>query len=642
MYRPNFVKKAAACASAAAVTAVLLSLACNEDNSISKAFYNKREAAAEHLTDSRDGQAYRTVAIGSVQWMAENINYRTPNSECYGKFPDNCRKYGRLYTWQEAAMSACPSGWHLPTNAEWNDLIRTAGDYAEVLRSKEWEGTDIYGWSAMPGGLSNLREDNTFSFGYAGSYAVWWSLSESNNDIAKAYIYQIEGDDEEDDYNLLTDYVSLKANRKSVRCVKDGSGATRRYIVTFETDGGMPAYIPARGVESGRSLGDWFPDNPQKSGSAFDGWFDGDIQYTENTTFLKNTTLTARWRSVPKYTVSFNTNGGTPATIAPVQVDSGLTLGSQMPKDPARTANTFMGWYETDGEKETQYAARTVITKDVTLSAKWYEWPKYTVTFDANGGSPGSIPPVSVDSGTAIGNKLPDDPQKAGSAFYGWFYDDTPYNYKSIIVRDIKLTAQWAKEVLFDARDSTRYKTVKIGTQTWMAENLKYAPASGSWCHGGHAANCAKYGRLYDWNTAMANAASSDANPSGVKGVCPNGWHLPSSSEWIVLAKNADGTGTYGAEGPAGKKLKSKSGWQENGEGTDDLEFNILPGGFRDSSGTFGGFGYHAYFWAATIYTASDGSGPVMRAASYNLETLRSLWNRSKKPAYSVRCVSDR
>ncbi|MDR0515566.1 MAG: hypothetical protein LBH25_00805 [Fibromonadaceae bacterium] len=117
-----------------------------------------------------------------------------------------------------------------------------------------------------------------------------------------------------------------------------------------------------------------------------------------------------------------------------------------------------------------------------------------------------------------------------------------------------------------DSRDGKTYKAVKIGTQTWAAENLNYN-ASGSYCYENDPANCGKYGRLYDWNTAMK--------------ACPSGWHLPSGTEWDKLYRYADGTS--GVESPyesetAGKYLKAKSGWNDyegkSGNGTDGFSGN--------------------------------------------------------------------
>ena len=125
-----------------------------------------------------------------------------------------------------------------------------------------------------------------------------------------------------------------------------------------------------------------------------------------------------------------------------------------------------------------------------------------------------------------------------------------------------------------DKRDGKKYKTVKIDTQTWMAENLNYA-ASGSKCYDNKPENCQKYGRLYDWSTA--------------KKACPSGWHLPSKAEWDVLGDDS-------------KKLKAKSGWNNNGNGTDEFGFSALPGGYGNSDGSFYNVGNYGYWWSANEY----------------------------------------
>jgi len=158
-----------------------------------------------------------------------------------------------------------------------------------------------------------------------------------------------------------------------------------------------------------------------------------------------------------------------------------------------------------------------------------------------------------------------------------------------------------------DSRDGRTYRTVKIGTQTWMAENLNYADsiampnlAGNSWCYGNSADSCAKYGRLYTW-TGVMNIASSyqSARASSVissphQGVCPTGWHVPSGSEWVTL-ETAVGAST------AGTALKSASGWYNDGNGTDRYGFSALPGGYYYGSG-FYSVGYYGNWWTATEY----------------------------------------
>ncbi len=170
--------------------------------------------------------------------------------------------------------------------------------------------------------------------------------------------------------------------------------------------------------------------------------------------------------------------------------------------------------------------------------------------------------------------------------------------------------------VLADARDGKKYKTVKIGNQTWMAENLNYE-APDSKCYDNNSANCAKYGRLYDFETAMK--------------VCPPGWHLPSKEEYEILDK------AVGGEKVAGKKLKSKSGWNNNGNGTDEFGFSALPGGFCYSVSFFYYAGNIGYWWSSSEYVSGRAHSLSMY---YNLEP--AYWyDFGKDFLFSVRCLQN-
>jgi hypothetical protein len=100
-----------------------------------------------------------------------------------------------------------------------------------------------------------------------------------------------------------------------------------------------------------------------------------------------------------------------------------------------------------------------------------------------------------------------------------------------------------------DPRDGQIYPTVEIGDQCWLQKNMNYATGN-SWCYDNNTANCATYGRLYDWETVMNGTSSSNAVPSGVQGICPPGWHVPSDAEWTIL------TDYLGGEGVAGGNMK--------------------------------------------------------------------------------------
>jgi len=150
----------------------------------------------------------------------------------------------------------------------------------------------------------------------------------------------------------------------------------------------------------------------------------------------------------------------------------------------------------------------------------------------------------------------------------------------------------------------------------WMAENLNYH-ASGSKCYDNKPDNCAKYGRLYNWNTA--------------KTACPNGWHLPSMAEWGTL------TLAVGGEKTEGLKLKAKSGWDSNGNGTDDFGFSALPGGLCYSFGTFDDVGDYGNWWSADEH---DSNNAYYWYMDYYFEIAH--WDDYDKASlFSVRCLQN-
>lgn len=145
-----------------------------------------------------------------------------------------------------------------------------------------------------------------------------------------------------------------------------------------------------------------------------------------------------------------------------------------------------------------------------------------------------------------------------------------------------------------DSRDGKSYRTVTIGTQTWMAENLNYAynhATAKSFCYDDLPENCRNYGRLYNRAAAIDSAAILGSNER--QGVCPNGWRLPSVEDWEELA-------AYIGRSGAGIKLKSKTGWNNGGNGTDEYDFSVVPAGFREKR-KYKGDGFVATFWTLTV-----------------------------------------
>ena len=204
-------------------------------------------------------------------------------------------------------------------------------------------------------------------------------------------------------------------------------------------------------------------------------------------------------------------------------------------------------------------------------------------------------------------------------------------------------------KTLTDLRDGQTYKTVTIGDQTWMAENLNYAytgvPASDStsWCYDNDPANCVKYGRLYTWAVAMDSVGTwstngkgcgygSTCSPTGtIRGICPEGWHLPDTTEWNTLFTAVGGQST------AGKVLKSQTGWDDSGNGMDAFGFSALPAGLRDDNGGYDNEGSHAFFWSST----ESYSYYAYYMFLYYYDDYAYLYLLNKYYGRSVRCVKD-
>lgn len=186
-----------------------------DDNSVSSKNDSENYTEESFFTDTRDGLKYRMVTIGSQTWMAENLRFETENSFCYDNQVGNCFKYGRLYRWN-AAVSSCPSGWHLPKKNDFETLIEFIGgnDQGKKLRTNigwvyNYNGSDDYHFSATPAGY--VYADS--SYGHATIEAGFWSSSEVATDSAYLMILP--------DESRVSTWDRPKENGYSVRCLKD-------------------------------------------------------------------------------------------------------------------------------------------------------------------------------------------------------------------------------------------------------------------------------------------------------------------------------------------------------------------------------------------------------------------------------------
>jgi uncharacterized protein (TIGR02145 family) len=246
------------------------------------------------FTDPRDKKKYKTVKIGEQVWMAENLNYNAPGSKCYGEGSDalvyrsgtsgvvratlpkteiqaNCTKYGKLYDW-ETAMKACPKGWYLPRNRDWDKLFSSVGDkntagkhlkaksgwykYVSLPGNELGNGTDTYGFSALPGGSG---DGNFSSIGINGS---WWSattrilikgddyISSNNTTSGLISIRCIQGDEEEAlkiDAEEKAEWEAKAAEARAAYEKAQAEAAAKKKIEEEKAKAEREAYIKANG-----------------------------------------------------------------------------------------------------------------------------------------------------------------------------------------------------------------------------------------------------------------------------------------------------------------------------------------------------------------------------------------------------------
>ena len=533
--------------------------------------------SAGSITDSRDGNVYKTVTIGNQVWMAENLKYLpevwpgiassrfNPYYYVYdyhgrdvsaAKATPNYNIYGVLYNWPAAmaeqkssnsnpsgVQGICPTGWHIPSDAEWKQLIDyLGGDVIAVNKLKvagtaHWQSpnpnnvaTNESGFTALPG--AHRITDVAAYFYHIGRSGNWWSTRANDTyPYDHAYYMTINND-----YNSNVRRGAYEmAYGHSVRCVKTLEPPSTPKITTIEI-----------------------------------------TEFTQTTVKLGGNISDEGGASVTARGVCWGTNEL--PTIGDSKTEDGTGKGSF-------TSNI------TDLTPGTTYYMRAYATNSV---------------------------------GTAYGSVVSFMRYNDGIA--GSFTD---------------------------SRDGNVYQTITIGNQDWMAENLKYLPKvvgpatgsntspyyyvydyDGTYVYAAKATNNYKtYGVLYNWPAAMAGSTSSNANPSGVQGVCPTGWHLPSDAEFTQL------TDYLGGLAIAGGKLKEAgtAHWESTWGTTNETGFTALPGGCRYYNGTFESIGKSCYL--RSTYENSD-----TQALAWFMGTGSSINKRDyfrKEDGYSVRCVRD-
>jgi uncharacterized protein (TIGR02145 family) len=570
------------------------------------------------FVDQRDNTHYNTVQIGNQCWMKENLKYlpsvsgniysnTIPYYYVYdyngtnvtiAKGKINYNIYGVLYNWT-AAMNGfndnpsgvtgiCPQGWHLPSDNEWKQLEMFLGMSQADADTISWRGTveggllkttDTIYWGSPNTGATNSTGFSALPGGMQNSAGInywgsFWSSSENGQYAYHRSVFHAFS-------SILRDDKEKKYGH-SVRCIK-GDLAPCSYFNA----------IPTNITVFGDTV--WFSDQSINSPSTWN-WDFGD----GNTSTLQNPWHV--YSDTGSYTISLTT---------------GNYIGSHTEtKTNYITVNHFpITNFEANLISVNKYD--TVSFNDLTLNfpTSWF-W-----NFgDGNTSTLKNPWHVYLNSGfytvTLTATNL-----------YG-SQTETKINY-------IKVSNQPCPGMpsFTDSRDGKQYNTVKIGNQCWMKENLNYVTSSGSICQ-----QCSLYGMLYTWATAMDGWSSSNNNPSGVQGICPTGWHLPSDNEWKEMemslgmtqlqVDSMDNRGTI-----EGGLLKTSNLWISPNTGANNLSnFSALPAGYYGGANQ----GSLGYFWTST----ENGTQAWMRSlSSFNSKVFRYYFN--KNYGYSIRCVRD-
>lgn len=656
----------------ASLLATTAFVACGDSSSAESDPSTETKDAKDTFVDSRDGQTYKIVTIGTQTWMVQNLNFKTDSSYCYGDEEKNCDKYGRLYTWAAAVGKAedecgrarecnlppghvqgvCPEGWHLPSKVEWETLFAAVGgEYtaAKVLKSiSGWKdngnGTDDVGFFVLPAGNGTRRQNLDKEEWYRGEgySADFWSATEDIGEEIRAYEVTLHS--EHDDASLGGDAKDLLA---SVRCLKSEVSSPSDVVLaspckTDQEDTCVYGELTDFDGQTYKTVTigtqTWMAENLN-----YDA--DGSYCYNDDTTNCSKYGRLYTWMTAIGYVSDssssriYNLPSGLVQGVCPsgwhlpskaewetlfAAVGGALTAGEVLKSMsdwdsrgkgtdifgfsalPAGYKKVYDGFFGRNGESEYDGSCAYFwsVTENLNDYAAQYAYGAClsygngdAYLYYDNKGDAFSVRCLKDDEKTTVANPLRD------------------VALASPCKTDQVDTCVYGE--LTDSRDSQTYKTVSIGTQTWMAENLNYE-MDDSYCFNDDTINCAKYGRLYGADAAMAT-------------VCPSGWHLPDWVEWEILIAAVGRISKT-----AGGMLKSQTGWDFDRNGTDAFGFSAIPAGRRSLG--YKNSEFSAFFWS------SEKNGIMLEYELSSVIYRYEVWvpyEKSSGAAYSVRCIQD-
>ena len=566
-----------------------------------------------------NGQKYRTVKIGDQEWMAENMNAKVDGSACYRDSSKYCDMYGRLYSW-DAAMKVCPEGWRLPDTTDWTILFDAVGGKATAAThlkamsgwTSDGNGDDKFGFSAFAAGGS----DTGSAVKYAGKgidAAFWTSEVKNSYDAWGVGMYWA-------DSHPKIEVQTLASNRRSVRCMKDAKPLSSSSVKSSSSSAEpSSSYVPPSGISYGKmtdpstsafsyrtvEIGNrtWMAENMAKGGGTL---CPGRIQ--ENCATYGHLYVWVDTKNLCPEGWSLPSKGEWEELIK--------SVGGGSAKQAGMALKTTSGW-EKNGNGTDKYGFSA-------LPAGY--WSNDGNEYFGLGGAAHFWSQTESGSDSAYGLKMENSVDSA------WMskYSVTGKNYYALSVRCIL-----DENYFVDNRDGKTYRMVKIGDQTWMAQNLNYKGEGKDtigYCYGKNSANCNTYGRLYPIEETIEKGS-----------VCPGGWHVPSYDEWQTLFD------AVGGKDSAAIHLKSKSDWKEDdydddvdSRGIDDYGFSALPGGRGAASGSFfDGEKQNAWFFSKTQCQITDCNGEYFTVNFVYSLPSAAFSDFPGTTSVSVRCLKD-
>ncbi|MCQ2104568.1 MAG: hypothetical protein MJZ26_02135 [Fibrobacter sp.] len=576
----------------------------------------------------------------------------------------------------------CPKGWHLPTNKDWKRMKNFVGKKGSSdgvgisLKSVDfWEkeirlpgGNDEFGFNALPSGERDF-EGRYFDMFRS---ALYWTSTEY--DDGGAYIWWIYYDSRSMEKNYDT-----KETAASVRCVED---------VTYKIKEPPPPprkIIPKVVEVQGKKLqtihiGDqvWMANN-------VDTKVPGSFCYQDKEEYCEKYGRLYTWSAALKLDEKFQKEVARdsiskirPKGICPngwhvptardyyrlnvylKEIDDAVGVGTNL---KSRT-----GWNESEnallGENGFGFNAEAFgirryalpkmlcerIVKDILKPTKKGMEPD-TVYADSCVVDPQWQPGLVYEGDSLFtGFWSGTESDSLSSVVWKLTYDEDDFvqdsaskdeaYYLRCMMDPPEEDEIYDSTAIHDRRDDNKYKTVVIGEDTWMAENLRFA-APGSYCYEEKDSRCRSYGRLYPWTVAMRLPADYIDNSStgGImiehQGLCPDGWHVPTNEEWLALGQKALNM----RRGGIGAAMKSKEGWARGGAPISAASgFNALPSGSRFADGEYLELGSSAYFWTAA---GGDGMGGVYWYLVNNKDEFTSAEDFDNA-SFSLRCVKNK